>query len=154
MKQYLEPLAIATNVTQSSFCTLDDVLLTFGRLHLTFTELKETDEIARRAVLASLEKRWSKADQAVFIAAVILNPFYRTSPFAIRQEFNLANVQNLMTSLWKRFFRTDDFPDQLNDQLIAYWRKRGMYQRFDEWKDLGLKKALKDVRHSKSYYIS
>jgi hypothetical protein len=34
------------------------------------------------AILASLEKRWAKADQSVFILAVILNPYIRASAFS------------------------------------------------------------------------
>ncbi|KAI0363229.1 hypothetical protein BV20DRAFT_958722, partial [Pilatotrama ljubarskyi] len=82
VKLHLEPLAVAANVTQSNSCRLDDVLITFGSLLQFFDSLNEPEETEiKEAVVRSLETRWSKADQDVFIAAVILNPFIRTRAF-------------------------------------------------------------------------
>ncbi|KAJ7781902.1 hypothetical protein DFH07DRAFT_723434, partial [Mycena maculata] len=76
MKKHLEPLAIATNIMQAAFCRLDEVLLTFGNLFRSFDSLKENvDRHVRRVVLASIESRWSKCGQDVFIAAWLFNMF-------------------------------------------------------------------------------
>ena len=41
IKQHLERLAIAANITQSAFCRLDEVLLTFGALTITYADLRD-----------------------------------------------------------------------------------------------------------------
>lgn len=56
----------------------------------------------RDAIIASLEKRWSKSDQEIFIAAVIVNPFYRMEPFAKKLEFTNARVVDLIERVWIR----------------------------------------------------
>lgn len=77
MKRHLEPLAIAANVTQAAFCCLDTVLLTFGFLVMQYKRMSdEGDRIASHSIISSLEKRWMAADQDIFIAAVIVNPFF------------------------------------------------------------------------------
>ncbi|KAF8967760.1 ribonuclease H-like domain-containing protein, partial [Flammula alnicola] len=79
IQKILEPLAIAANVAQASHTRLDHVLLMLGNLVRIFSQNLEFDEDLRLGVLASLEKRWKKADQDVFITAVFLNPFIRGS---------------------------------------------------------------------------
>ena len=75
IQKILEPLAIAANVAQASHTRLDHVLLMLGNLVRIFSQNLEFDEDLRLGVLASLEKRWKKADQDVFITAMFLNPF-------------------------------------------------------------------------------
>jgi len=78
MKNHLEPLGKAANATQNQHCRLDDVLLTFGSLYLQFfRQTDPEDTLIRTAVLDSLNKRWSKTEQEVFVAAVVLNPMMR-----------------------------------------------------------------------------
>ena len=58
IKNHLEPLAIAANITQSAFCRLDEVLLTFGVLYHHFSNMHDpADNHIRTAVLNSLESR-------------------------------------------------------------------------------------------------
>ncbi|KAF6746082.1 hypothetical protein DFP72DRAFT_823413, partial [Ephemerocybe angulata] len=101
--RYLEPLAIAANVTQQSFCRLDEVLITFGFLVHKYTGMAD-DVIAQAAILKSVEARWAKADQEVFVAAVLINPLYRTTPFLPLESLNFANINGLLSRLWIRFF--------------------------------------------------
>ncbi|CDO77823.1 hypothetical protein BN946_scf184689.g1 [Trametes cinnabarina] len=118
VKLHLEPLAIAANITQSQDCRLDDVLLTFGFLYQSFNALvEERDNAVRTAVLGSLEKRWAKADQDVFIAAVILNPYLRLSPFraSLTQYFVPAAVYGLILRLWDRFYPDSTEKPTLSD---------------------------------------
>lgn len=81
VKHHLAPLAIAANITQSSHCRLDEVLLTFGALAMEFSKLIHDDdeELVKEALLKSIESRWEKSDQDVFVAAVILNLFIKVS---------------------------------------------------------------------------
>ena len=54
----------------------------FGFLTLTYTEMLKgvsgEDEVMITAIMDSLEKRWGKVDQEVFVAVVILNLMYKT----------------------------------------------------------------------------
>ena len=128
IKLHLEPLAVAANVTQSAFCRLDEVLLTFGALAMEYTDLRDRrggDQVACNAILSSLEKRWANTDQDVFIAAVILNPFFKHMPFKPLSCFQPANVYNLFKTLWKRFFFGDQAPVTLYQNVIDYLRETG-----------------------------
>lgn len=132
IERHLEPLAIAANVTQSTFCRLDEVLLTFSALMLNYRDLRDRgvgDRVACDAILASLEKRWSNADQEVLIAAVILNPFFKHQPFKPLQRFQPANVYNLFIQLWARFFPQEPIPKTaLYQNVIHYLRGMGDFQ--------------------------
>jgi hypothetical protein len=56
-------------------------VISFGFLHFRYSKIEnKTDLAACTAVLASAECRWGQCDQEVFIAAVIVNPFYKISP--------------------------------------------------------------------------
>jgi hypothetical protein len=64
-------------MTQSAHCRLNQVLLVFGLLYREYTDMIfNTDAHTEplHAILDSIEKRWAKCDQDVFIAALILNP--------------------------------------------------------------------------------
>uniref|UniRef100_A0A0W0F2I9 HAT C-terminal dimerisation domain-containing protein n=1 Tax=Moniliophthora roreri TaxID=221103 RepID=A0A0W0F2I9_MONRR len=135
--RHLEPLAIATNVVQKAFCSLDTVLLTFGFLwHCYNKMLYERDDRRRgteadlgiAAILQSLEKCWAKADQEVFVAAIILNPFFQSSPFSQDNIFfNIAGITALLSKLWKCFYY-EDAPTALSIQIQAYLQQQGMFQ--------------------------
>lgn len=79
-----------------------------------------------KAIIDSIERRWAKADQEIFIAAVILNPFYQTTPFSLIPQFRTAEIVSLMTRLWKRLLRTDP-PQSFALDLMEFLRKRGNY---------------------------
>lgn len=130
IKRHLEPLAIAANVTQSAFCRLDEVLLTFGALTMEYKDLRDNhggDQVACNAILGSLEKRWANADQAVFIAAVILNPFFKHTPFTLIPLFQPTNIYNLFLVLWGRFFPGRIAPVALFQNVLDYLRGTGEF---------------------------
>ncbi|KAF8967652.1 ribonuclease H-like domain-containing protein, partial [Flammula alnicola] len=129
--RHLRPLGVAVNVIQSSFCRVDTVLLTFGHLVATYLDMNDPeDRPGCQAIINSIERRWSKADQEIFIAAVILNPVYQTSPFALIPQLRLAEVVAMMTRLWRRFLKTDP-PDTFAFDLLEYLGKRGDYANLD-----------------------
>ena len=98
MQLHLQPLAIAANLTQGSFCRLDEVLLVFGYLFNQFAGLNDLqDNLLKHAVLNSIELRWSKCEQDVFIAAAILNPFLKIKPFKPLSIFTNAGIDNLLS---------------------------------------------------------
>ncbi|TFK16929.1 hypothetical protein FA15DRAFT_571127, partial [Coprinopsis marcescibilis] len=143
--RHLRPLAIATNTLQSTSCHLDTVLVTFGFLYMQFNVMKsegdatQSDIDACDRVLNSLEKRWGKADQAIFIAATILNPFY---PYTIFNTHNsnahflsVAGAITLSKQLWKRFFR-ENAPQELSLEVMSFLKGQNMYERLEEMCEL------------------
>ncbi|PBK82051.1 hypothetical protein ARMGADRAFT_1038934 [Armillaria gallica] len=73
IKNHLELLAIAANVTQAALCHLDQVLLTFGQLYMHYTTaLTEPEDAAvKQVILNSLDRHWENSEQEVFIAALL-----------------------------------------------------------------------------------
>ena len=67
IQKILEPLAITANVAQASHTHLNHVLLMLGNLVHIFSQNLKFDEDLHLGVLTSLEKRWKKADQDIFI---------------------------------------------------------------------------------------
>lgn len=127
IKTYLEPLAIAANVTQASHTRLDHVLLTLGNLYRIFNEtLQGTpgSEVCAK-VLGSLEIRWKKADQELYILAVFFNPYIRASCFR-RHSLPLMSIVAMAQRAFKRFFGVD--PDEsFRRGLLDYARKAGEF---------------------------
>ena len=80
---------------QATFCRMDQVLLTFGFLIMQYQSLTE-DLIACTTIVDSLEMRWKKADQELFIACILVNPFYCVEPFAMTHFMNLARIYALL----------------------------------------------------------
>ena len=126
MERHLEPLAVAANITQAAHCRLDTVLLTFGFLAVRYRAMVDTEDLVGcAAILKSLEKRWLAADQDVFIAAVIVNPLFRTTPFIPGPCFIIAHVKSLLASLYLRFFLSeapDVFYTEVHDFLMGSGR--------------------------------
>jgi hypothetical protein len=128
MERHLEPLAIAANITQAAHCRLDTVLLTFGSLVARYQAMVGSEDVVGcAAILQSLEKRWLAADQDVFIAAVIVNPFFRATPFAPGQRFTGAQIKSLLASLYFRFFRSQP-PISFYSELHDYLMRSGQYK--------------------------
>ncbi|KAJ6587338.1 ribonuclease H-like domain-containing protein, partial [Mycena sp. CBHHK59/15] len=111
MVRHLNPLAVACNVVQSAFCSLDTVLLAFGLLYAKYKDGSgfyiDEEDSGVCAVLDSLEKRWKNAgrEQEVFIAAVLLNPYFKNSPFSHLPILNRAGIDLTFERLWSRFFK-------------------------------------------------
>jgi hypothetical protein len=102
VKVILEPLAIAANITQATHTRLDHVLLTLGNLFRIYSN-PELDTEVRTVILASLERRWAKADQDVFIVAVFLNPYIRGRCFS-RAALTEATLYNTTKRVFERIF--------------------------------------------------
>ena len=127
MKLHLEPLAIAANVTQTASCRLDTVLLTFGFLVMQYQKLTDIDDLtASTSIISSLEKRWMAADQDIFIATVIVNPFYRADPFSRHLRFIVAGIVELLGRLYARFF-AEQPPHNFRTELRDYLTAEGQY---------------------------
>jgi hypothetical protein len=154
MKRHLEPLAIAANITQASFCRLDEVLLTFGFLVMQYQAMTDPDDLVGcAAVIASIERRWAKADQEIFIAAIILNPFYQSAPLAPLPFLNNAGISALLRRLWQRFYVNPppaDFFIHLND----YLRGTGFFKNLQAQCQIKLVQADREVRWSTCSFLT
>jgi len=123
MKRHLEPLAIATNITWASFCRLDQVLLTFGHLVMQYKSMTDPEDVVGcTAIIESIEACWATADQEIFMAAVILNPFYQST----LQFLTNARIQSLLTHLWEHFYHTVP-PPEFHKQTIGYLNRTGLF---------------------------
>lgn len=76
-----------------------------GNLVRIFSQRAESfDEDLRSGIIKSLEKRWKKADQDVFIVAVFLNPFIRDTLF--NKEFlTEAQLYAIVEKVYERIMR-------------------------------------------------
>ncbi|OJA19397.1 hypothetical protein AZE42_11562 [Rhizopogon vesiculosus] len=79
LKTRIEALAIAVNVSQRSNTRCDQVLLLLGKLCHTYVNLciiaeDEDESHPVTFIINSIEKRWKRADQDLFIVALFLNP--------------------------------------------------------------------------------
>lgn len=149
----MEPLAVAINISQSAHCRLDQVLLTFGLLHNRYTILKDEqpeDGPACNAILASLERRWAKADQDVFIAAVLLNPLHKTAPFAKAINFSIAGIFTLLSRLWTRFYKVAP-PLGLFAEVADYFNNKGPYAYLGTWIPYLQQQASQEVLYTCLY---
>jgi hypothetical protein len=123
LKILLEPLAIATNVTQASNTRLDHVLISLAQLYKTYTEAdaRWVDEATRRCLLSSLERRWAKADQTPFILAVFFNPFIRGRLFGSSTPLGTAaGIYGVVKEVWGRVFPDIEKGIELWEACIDY----------------------------------
>ena len=85
------------------------------------------DTIGRDTIIKSIELCWNKSDQEVVISAVLVNPFYHTTPFASLLIFTKAYICVLFMKLYNRFFSAQpptEFIEHTYDVLV--WK--GMFQ--------------------------
>jgi len=89
--------------------------------------MSDVDDLTgARSIMESIERRWAVADQQVFIAAVILNPFYQTKPFAPLAFLNNAGIEALLAHLWRQFYCAEP-PDEFYAELREYLTHEGRY---------------------------
>ena len=88
-------------------------------------------------MLEALEARWAKADQDVFIAALILNPFHKTSAFNPLSCLAPGSVFALMRCLWHCFYRNEDGtpqepPTELFTKVLSYLNSSGDFREMED----------------------
>lgn len=104
MTAHLAPLAIAANMTQGLTTRLDHVLLGLGNLYRIYLD-ENLDSNVQSCIHTSLEKRWNKADQDVFITAVFLNPYIRHRLFnSNERQLAFIGLYNCIRRLFTRVF--------------------------------------------------
>ncbi|KAI6038368.1 hypothetical protein EDC04DRAFT_2604106 [Pisolithus marmoratus] len=142
-QKLLEPLAFASTITQLAHFHVDQSLLLMGFPFAEYSKLligdsenqlfaaTEHEELIQ-TVLDSLERHWRNCDQDVYISAVVLNPVYKTAPFAKISQLNLAGVFALICKLWTWFFGSSP-PYELLTELQDYLGNKGAYVNFSAW---------------------
>jgi hypothetical protein len=83
----------------------------------------------------SLEKRWAKDDQELFIAATLMNPFYGPSIFDTEGEkADQMFTPSAITALWVRLYRrfwptcTEAELGKLETASKSFLGRKGMFQ--------------------------
>jgi hypothetical protein len=124
---------------------MDQVLLTFGFLIMKYRDEKmNQDPVGRDAITKSIELRWSKSDQEVFISAVLVNPFYRMAPFAPLPIFSKAHIRVLFTKLYHRFFNVQP-PTEFIEHTYDFLDGKGIFQGLEDQVKFELETALNKV---------
>jgi hypothetical protein len=140
MKEILEPLAIANNVTQARYTRLDHIGLTLGNLYRIYNT-PSLEAPIRDRILGSLEKRWRAADQDVFILAMHLHPWIRGRCFA--KMLSRSTLYNMADKVFRRVFEEE--PDlSLLREFMDYCEGTGLYS------DEGMRLAYWKQRHEDS----
>jgi hypothetical protein len=136
MKELLEPLAIANNITQAHYTHLDHIGLTLANLYRIYSSSKIEAPIRDR-VLSSLKKQWCTADQDVFILAIHLHPWIRGRCFT--KTLSRLVLYNMTKSVYKRVFEQEpgwallwefiDYSEGMGiysdkSMRLAYWKQR------------------------------
>jgi hypothetical protein len=124
LKLHLEPIARATNIAQGNSARLDTILLTLACLWRVFSTPGVFDEEIVQAVLASIARRWADTDQDVFILAVLLNPYIRTSVFHPSSKWSDENDSYLLfEKLYKRLVNSNGPPPLTRLEWQKYIRR-------------------------------
>lgn len=86
----------------------------------------EDDNHPCTAILNSLEKRWHKADQDLFVACVFLNPNFKASLFN-PQKITLAILIGILQRLYMHIFHTQECPRGFIEEIMHYVEGTGIY---------------------------
>ena len=111
---------MAINITQADDTRLDTVLITLGKLFQIFSDpLRPLREDVRNVVLTRLEARWGNlgSDREIFILALVLNPYVRTSCF---QQSNRNLTEGALLDMFERVFKRVMQRDPDSELMIAF----------------------------------
>lgn len=112
---------MALNVAQAAGTRLDHILVTLGNLYRIFNTASAANPDVVARVLASLELRWSKTDQPVFILAVFFNPYIRCRLFNPANPTFCANgLFTIVKRAFQRLFKIE-CDSGLFEAYISYY---------------------------------
>ena len=127
---------------------LDHVLLTLGNLFRIYSD-PTLDSQIQAGIQGSLEKRWAKADQDVFILAVFLNPYIWRQPFSC-VALTHANIYEIAARLLTCIF--DQQPDlEFLKAFEDYMNDTGDFS--SQIMGLDMMKKLYDERVCEAYLL-
>jgi hypothetical protein len=124
---------------------MDEVLLTFGSLFMQYRNMDENKDM-QIAILSSLEKCWAKADQEVFIAAVLINPLFRVLPFHQLDFLNRSGIHALFTWLWKHFYPGSSPSFDFITHIFDFIDGTGLFLELDESVKYEYERAAREVQ--------
>ena len=132
VKHTLKLLVVAAKLTQGDVCHMDQILLTLGYLSMQYMKLLKDhkDRPGATAIINSVKKQWAAADQEVFIATVVLNPFFKTTPFTNHIPLTNAGIHTLLEHLWLCFFGEQNAtvaPLKCDTQIADYLTGTGVW---------------------------
>jgi len=129
-------------------------VLVLGNLYRVYTRLRVSDRTHPDAVeednshpvtkiLDSIEKRWLKLDQDLFITCFFLNPFINPS---LRNANNLtvAVLMGIIRQLYICVFKVDQCPSDLMTEVYNYHTREGVYSNA-KWPIEELRDSLKEL---------
>ncbi|KAF8221863.1 hypothetical protein L208DRAFT_1382084 [Tricholoma matsutake] len=139
VKLHIEPLAITVNVAQHGNVRCDQVLVLLGQLchiyiniHIKYrtqpNAAGEDDSHPVTAIIDSIEKRWRKADQDLFIAFVFLNPLLKARLFN-PNKLLITMLLGILCRLYTRVFHLTDSPPGLMQEIVQYYNNEGIYSK-------------------------
>lgn len=109
---------------------------------MTYRGLRDPEDILPcKSIIRSIEMRWAKADQEVFIAAVILNPFIQTAPFSPLPFLTVGGIHIMLQQLWSRLYPNTIAPDELSEQITDYLEGSGIFLHLSTLIDVEAKRA-------------
>jgi hypothetical protein len=157
IKLHIEPLAIAVNAAQQGNIRCDQVLVLLSQLRQIYVDIRikdrttpnaseEDDDHPVTAIIDSIEKRWKKADQDLFVACVFLNPFLKARLFN-PEKLSIAMLLGILRRLYTRVFRVNESPAGLLQEIMKYNDGVGAYSN-DLWPLEELKEVLHDAVRS------
>ncbi|KAI0362751.1 hypothetical protein OH77DRAFT_1379925, partial [Trametes cingulata] len=134
LRKHLEPLAVATNITQSDRTRLDDVLLTLGKLYTIYSDASEFDRETSQLMVDKLETRWRKqgSNREVFILAMVFNPYVRKDCF---NPQNPALTPGELLNMFCRVYRRMMQQEPNLELIVAFEEYLG---RVGRWSDEAL----------------
>lgn len=97
-----------------------------------YKALPDSNDPEVSAILASIEKRWKKADQDVFITTIILNPFLKATPFQCLPSMATADILTLLQWLWLRLYKMPASLSLFTD-IQDYLGNKGTFEGMDQF---------------------
>jgi len=94
------------------------------------------------SIINSIEKRWERADQDLFITALFLNPLVNAKLFN-SHVLPPGVLMGIARRLYARVFKLGDPPTGLVGQIYDYHRRTGIFAPA-AWPIQDLKDSLKD----------
>ncbi|KAF8883356.1 hypothetical protein CPB84DRAFT_1850999 [Gymnopilus junonius] len=90
-----------------------------GWLYMEYHKLSDAEDApVHDSLFKSIKQCWEKADQDVFIAAIFLNPFLKSSPFQKNLRLiSTGSIHTLLSRLWLHFYSTP-VPTELYEEII------------------------------------
>jgi hypothetical protein len=109
----LEHICYLTNISQSDHVRPDQFLLALAGLFLHFngfsTREKAAERVLGQRMCKRIEKRFSELDQAVFVLALILNPFEKLSRFGDKAKIDVFKLSTELITVRVKYNSTYSF---------------------------------------------